>query len=402
MDATKKAQLKEILESAFKHADSQNISSPINLATLGGIIKFLNSDFSFRDYGHEKLRPLLEEMSDVVELERDDTYAMPVYFASLNKHPSAPIPKSASQNLTTTRSNEMSLPRNFINEVRAPASKWKELVSDKALLEENWGDPDDLPLLRNYINYTYVRLFNEKKVLVKQAEGMPVIAFNTGLVDRRFEPIYALLQKNAKTGDPLVWFLSGFCCAGEDFLGKQLVDLFNPLPEAAYYLEKQSDAIYDISAGEPYIDWEHVIKENADRIPAELLSRTTRGFETKNCENMNKGEREKYKQSFAAYISQDDFAYRSLIDAFKRAVELAIKKVRWNYKTAVPIYFPSENTVSLLLPLSLLSDGRVDLAMVVEKQQSGNYQGHTIYTLDMAYSNARLIARPESAWLKEL
>jgi hypothetical protein len=396
MDLAKKEQLKRILESAFSHAETQEISSPINLAELGGLIKFLNSDFSFREYGHDKLRPLLEEMSDVIELDRDDTYALPVYFASLKKHkPSPDIPAYARKNQLVMRSNETSAPLNF-NDVRAPTSKLKELA-DKALVE-NWGDKDDLPLLRNYIQYTYIRLIKEGKVFLKGE----AVAFNTGLVDGRYEPIYAFLQKNTTKGDPLAWFLSGFCCAAENFLGKQLVDLFNPLPDAAYYLESPSDAIYSVSQGGLHVDWEHVIEENADRIPSELLSLTAKGFEAKSSENMNKSDRDQYKKAFAKYLSEEKFAYRVLIDAFKRATDLAVKKVRWNYKTAVPIYYPAENTVSLLLPLCLLSNDRVDLALVVERQNSGNYQGHTIYTLDMAYINARLIARPESAWLKDI
>ena len=40
-----------------------------------------------------------------------------------------------------------------------------------------------------------------------------------------------------------------------------------------------------------------------------------------------------------------------------------------------------------------------DVALVVEKQESGNYQGQTILTLQMAYLDARLICRPNSEWL---
>ena len=42
-----------------------------------------------------------------------------------------------------------------------------------------------------------------------------------------------------------------------------------------------------------------------------------------------------------------------------------------------------------------------DLALVVTKNSSGNfYQGHTCLTLEMAYNNARLIAKPDSNWLR--
>ena len=32
--------------------------------------------------------------------------------------------------------------------------------------------------------------------------------------------------------------------------------------------------------------------------------------------------------------------------------------------------------------------------------RSGAYQGQTILTLDLAYNNSRLVARPDSDWLK--
>ena len=76
-----------------------------------------------------------------------------------------------------------------------------------------------------------------------------------------------------------------------------------------------------------------------------------------------------------------------------------MKRVEWNFKTAIPMYFPTENIMSLLLPLSIMDDEKVDAALVVEKTKSGNYLGHTILTLEMAYSNARLVSRPDSDWL---
>ena len=47
---------------------------------------------------------------------------------------------------------------------------------------------------------------------------------------------------------------------------------------------------------------------------------------------------------------------------------------------------------------SLTSDSNPDLALTVTKK-NGYYQAHTCLTLDMAYNNARLIAKPESTWL---
>jgi hypothetical protein len=51
------------------------------------------------------------------------------------------------------------------------------------------------------------------------------------------------------------------------------------------------------------------------------------------------------------------------------------------------------------LPLCLLKPSVADLALVVSTKE-GQYRGDTILTLDMAYSNARLLCRPDSDWLK--
>ena len=73
-------------------------------------------------------------------------------------------------------------------------------------------------------------------------------------------------------------------------------------------------------------------------------------------------------------------------------------KVSANYKLAVPQYFNGK--IQLLLPLCLNDGVTPDLALVVTKNDSGNfYQGHTCLTMDMAYSNARLIAKPTTNWL---
>ena len=63
------------------------------------------------------------------------------------------------------------------------------------------------------------------------------------------------------------------------------------------------------------------------------------------------------------------------------------------------VFRKTKNIISLLLPLSLTDDERIELALVVEKTNSGNYLGHTILPLAWAYSNARLITKPDSDWL---
>ena len=55
--------------------------------------------------------------------------------------------------------------------------------------------------------------------------------------------------------------------------------------------------------------------------------------------------------------------------------------------------------MSLMLPLSLQEDEKVDVAFVVQMTESGNYQGQTILTLAQAYLDARLLCRLNNEWL---
>ena len=110
-------------------------------------------------------------------------------------------------------------------------------------------------------------------------------------------------------------------------------------------------------------------------------------------------EKKQYYESLAKAIQNDSKKFRAIKNRFSDSLDLALKRVEWNFKTAIPMYYPSNNKMSLLLPLSLLDDDVIDLALVTERTKSGNYLGHTILPLDWAYSNARLITRPDSDWL---
>jgi len=80
------------------------------------------------------------------------------------------------------------------------------------------------------------------------------------------------------------------------------------------------------------------------------------------------------------------------------------KRVYRNYKTAVPQFYRDKGgagCMQLLLPLCLEDPGKADLALAIEKNEAGNaYRGSTVLTLDMAYNNARLLARPDTEWLQ--
>lgn len=90
-----------------------------------------------------------------------------------------------------------------------------------------------------------------------------------------------------------------------------------------------------------------------------------------------------------------------IVSQLKKAVDLAKKKTLWDYATAVPIYYPTKREFGFLLPLCLFGQKSVDVALVVSNGANGTYQGQTILTPEMAYSNARLLRRPDAQWLHQ-
>lgn len=388
-----------LLSTAFDMALQDEVVQPMDLARLGSYIRKAEESFSPQGYGAATLRQLMEKFPNRVQLVKDDTVHPPRFFASrLNGKITTDSPSS--RGVQVKSANESTaLSDDLYDFAYIYAENWEKLAG--LARPENWDGEDRFSILINYLKYTFSRLVQEKKIAFANPDSGPLASFNTGLVDRRFQPIFALLTPNklSKVPGKRLWYLDGFYVAGENRQGKQLVNAFKPLPESAYYFDNPADAVFDARA-EVHVDWEHVIEENVERIPVKLLERTTQGFAVRAVEGLSEEAAFEYKQAFAEYIRNDDFAYRMLIQAFEGALTLARKKALWNYKTAIPVYHPARNSMSMLLPLSLLSADTVDLALVVERQTlSGNYQGHTIYPIHWAYKNARLIARPESDWL---
>lgn len=270
-------------------------------------------------------------------------------------------------------------------------------------LQERWEfqsaprNPErPLPILWSYLLHTFGRLVREGKVLINP--GHSWAALNTGLVDPRYEPIHALFAPN---DDPrAAWQLAGFCIPGEGADGQNLVRNFAPLPSGAHYFDDPLELLYDARVGKPELDWRHIIIQRIDRYPAEFLQEHwPSGFEKRDSAAMSTADRKAYFTALGSAIEADNRLYRRIMNRVKDAVDLSIKRVSWNFKTAIPQYYPTVKKLQLLLPVCLVSDEHVDLALAVERTPAGSYLGHTMLPLDWAYMNARLICRPDSDWL---
>ena len=224
-----------------------------------------------------------------------------------------------------------------------------------SLSPEKWsfGASPENTILKNYIKHTFLKLEEEAKILAESEYAL----FNTGLYTVYYEPIFGRFVPN-KIPDRQRWFLEGFYTSYQ--LGMIGVTDF---PPRANYFSKPDELVFDTNC-DIFPQYKHIFSdsENFLRIPESIR------------ENNNK----------------------TLL--FDGAIHRAKYMIDANYKTAVPQYYKGK--IQLLIPICLINENKPDLALVVSKNEAGNqYLGHSCLSLDMAYNNARLIARPDSAWL---
>lgn len=224
------------------------------------------------------------------------------------------------------------------------------------LSPEKWsfGNMRDNSILRNYIMHTFERLYDERKII----ENDEYAVFNTGLFDEYYNPIYAYFVKN-KNQDKQKWYLDSFIT---DY--QRAIIGITEKPERANYFDKPSDLVFDTHL-EIIAQYEHIFgdPENKERLPAAIRDSST------------------------------------VYSLFNGAISTAKKMLEANYKTAVPQFYKGK--IQLLVPICLQNQNIPDLALTCSKTDDGtSYLGCTCLTLEMAYNNARLIAKPESNWLQ--
>lgn len=267
-------------------------------------------------------------------------------------------------------------------------------------------------ILTQYLKHTFGRLFDENKIGFCEGDGKPLVAFNTGLVDRKYEDIYALFEENVDPECPKEWCLNGFFSAGSKGGGKQLVRSFNPLPaKADYFKGKFEYVFFDPRSGGFSCVTDHILIDNCRRLPAKFFEKyygphkltQINGLSFDEAQRLDEGdERSKeYFNTFQDILKKNDKIYRKIVRDLDDAVKMAEKRAEWNYKTAIPMYYPTNKKMSFLLPLCLLEEGIADAALVVERCDNGNYIGQTILPLALAYSNSRLITKPDRDWLND-
>ncbi len=379
--------------------------------------------FLAQRYGYSAFKSFLESRLDLIEFKTDSpSYVRLIQRSSqprLVPKPKRIIRKPAINNQSVNQLDGLKLDVPRLNEVNGslvsirrpvmPLSQFAgfsvevlhQKVSELAAiaLPENWyfgPQPPDIfayPILKSYLRYTFIRLQHEGKVPTS-ANGQ-YRAFNTGLLDTLLRPIYALFTQSSSAVRAL-----DFCIAGEGYAGKTLVAQFAQLPIAANYLENPNNVFYHLAAGAPQVDWQHVVKDNMARLPLTFLQQNgPLSFTPRSTQGLTTPDFFDYKGAFVEALEADPASYRRIVNKLEEALERTLKRIQVNYNTAVPTYYPKINSIDLLLPMCLADENTADLALVVRREASQKYIGHTILTMRQAYNNARLICKLDEHWL---
>lgn len=290
----------------------------------------------------------------------------------------------------------------------------KQIATLAALaLPESWSlgsaPRDRFFVLKSYIKYTFAKANADKLIWI--SEDGKYAVFNTGLVDKNYGYIYVVFDAS-RTSDPdkAPWIFNSFCIAGKGREGRLLSDNFRDLPPAVKYFSQISDISYIFTDKEkpadqaPDLQMDHFANK-LDRFPLafvkDIFRFNSEALEKlKNVPTKDSPQNKAFWSGLSEILQGDAKAYDNFSTAVNQAVRKAVLRASWNYRTAIPSYFPTQDKMSILLPLSFVTDDHAEVALVVEKKKaSDKYTAPTVLNLAKAYSNSRLVCRIESDWL---
>lgn len=247
----------------------------------------------------------------------------------------------------------------------------EQLASGELCEEENWdyiqNKTGGYPILKSFINQTCKRIIDQGKLVTGTSNNGEVYSyFNTGLVDEFQNDIFAYFKKNRKFKNNQPW---GIHIPEWEFLEFNTDQsfyrrFFDEIPEIATYFEETetSKLIFDTRI---------TIRPNWDHL----------------------NDRKKRVNSYEIQnMSEQDYR-----DAISDSIDMATKRIKRNYKTAIPHYYNGD--IQFLIPMCERKNRGKALAAMVIKESEQIYEVATILTLDQAYNNARLLAKPDREWL---
>lgn len=252
--------------------------------------------------------------------------------------------------------------------------------------EEYWGENDSI--LVNYFVHTFVNLdsfHQDDRSIGYLKEHNDAIHFHTGLFTIRMEPIFAYFPINKNPGNKSTlnksqYFMNPNRPEEHFILSSHMTLRCYPLPVRCGYFTDYTSLIMD-GTKKPEVNWTHIVDTNWERV----------------CQAL-------YPDKDPKDSAFKDAEQLKVTSELCGALELALRRVEANYRTAIPQFYNSK--LQLLLPLCVRDPRIPDLALTIARkpyvppvESMFTYVGLTILTIKMAYQNARLITRPEQDWL---
>ncbi len=237
----------------------------------------------------------------------------------------------------------------------------EEWTSKRAIIQGYKNDR-----LYNYIIKTFEYI--KAKDLIIFSDDKNYCTYNTGLLTVLGEDIFGFFERNLnppKTEpNPQEWKFKGFIKASS----RLITDNFSSKPKLIQYCDNFSDFYFDTEK-DIDINIEHIIEDHwndeDDRFPSEL-------------KNLGKN---------------------VVVALINYAVKVATIRIKRNNRLVVPQYYNDEIMYLIPLNISMPNSTSITMALAVEKTDTGSYRANTIFDLDMAYTKARLVMKPESNWL---
>ena len=309
---------------------------------------------------------------------------------------------------------------------------WQDDLLNMAVQEPWDNEFGPAGRLLPYLKYTYRRLTQENKVY--KADGGKLLAFNTGLVTRaELYPIVAICDKNEKSRPE--WKFDRFVAWPEDVKGevdikdRLLIRRVSAIPEKADWSSILEEGILRPSSIAKA--WKSAIandvffhKYNPSKLPSKLLEALAVRFNNNEAKSKawslvrmeeanlqsEKEMRDKVAEMIWNSLGNSEDVKMMAVEIVQEAFEVTLRRLDWEIGTAVPMWEPeasiNPDTFSFMLPLSFGEDPlRADVALVLRspKKKDGEtgYVPKSLLTLKAAYSNARLLRRPEALWLRD-
>lgn len=231
----------------------------------------------------------------------------------------------------------------------------------------------EVPKLRNYLNYTFVRLVELQNAdhaspgqYFKESSDQQWICFNTGLQNSHGADLLAVFERYVPKPGAVPRVVPDYVYKGSYTPSERTYrDHFGTnVPELAWYSRAASDYVFDTGY--------HLDRDAFDHLFDRAKERAGLGNVT-------------------------DEVVRNYL---RGALENLVPKIRRNYKVAIPVYYVEEKRMQMLLPFAAANDSSDYSAFLVERDDTAkSYRLKTIFDLDQAYFSARLITRPDRDWL---